>query len=90
MFLSAMLLIAAIEAEPPPLPVRPMTAVFAARHPDPNCRRLGPSLAHAPATGGARKLAEAPRAKGQYAVMRSVGGCPVATPMKTRRIDPPK
>ena len=89
MLLSTLLLIAAIEAEPPALPVRPATAAFAARHPDPNCRRLGPSLAHGPAAHGPRKLGEAPPAKGQYAVMRSVGGCPVATPMKTRQLSPP-
>lgn len=85
MLLPALLLAAAVQAAPvaPPADVVvPVPGVVPMRLPA-NCALT--TLTAGRATPGVHPLAKEPRSALQYAVLKRVDGCPVATPMRSNK-----
>jgi hypothetical protein len=90
MLLSALLLAAAVQggqalptARPGDVAV-PVPGVVALRTPA-KCAAGQPKLAYGQKTPGVRPLAKEPRSALQYAVLKKIDGCPVATPMRSAK-----
>lgn len=85
MFLSALLLVAAVQASPAPTVYSSKPEVVAAIKIQEACRTPGVELAVNPAPttqAGVQKLGDLPAANHTLTVLRSVEGCPVSSTVR--------
>lgn len=88
MFLSALLLAAAVQAAPEPPELLKPPGVVHGRIMRParrTCDAMKSIPVDQPDDGAARSLGQERPGHLQYAVMRSIGGCPVPTPIRQVR-----